>query len=268
MQISSLISHLPDGSVSRLMLCDPMADVYTIAFLTLQTKHLRHDVLYVGDTTQLKSAEPSDSPNLVLYGSGSAEEIAAGFSNANVIELDSGADPFSCFNALQAHFLETQEEAAIIRRMLAAHFSNSGLQYLIEEAAMALGNPIVVVDTTYRYIAQHLADLEGMDSTLAKVMSDEIRNETVLDAGLSYIREQSIDTKLARLGGPLVRHNDILDCNTMTGAVMVRGVCIAHVMMMEHSHPFTEIDRECFDRLLSFVSQEMQKGDVWGANQR
>ena len=264
MQISYLLARLPQNSVSRLMLADPTADVYTVAFVTPQTNSLREDVLYLGDTTQLTQTSLPDSPNLVVYGSGSADEIASSLAHGNVVELSSSADPFACFNALQAYFLEDREQEAIIGRMLAAHFSNSGLQYLVEEAAIALGNPLVVVDTTYRYIAHHLAGLEGVDSTLARVMANEISNEIVLDNAMSYIREQGIDSKIAQMGGVLIRRNDLLECNTMTGAVMVRGVCIAHVMMMEHGHPFTHVDRECFDRLLSFVAQEMQKAEVWG----
>lgn len=263
MRLSSLLTRLPEGSVARTSLADPDADVYTIGFLTPEKTDLREDVLYFGDTTLLMHKQLPESPHLMLYGS-NLPEINDLPSMANIIELAGDADPFACYNALQAYFLEDQEQADIIRRMLAAHFSNSGLQYLIEEAAMALGNPIVVVDTTYRYIAHHLADLEGVDSTLSHVMAEEIRNETVLDNAVSYIREQQIDSKIAELGGPLIRHNDILDCNTMTGAVMVRGVCIAHVMMMEHARPFTELDRECFGRLLQFVAQEMQKNEIWG----
>jgi hypothetical protein len=263
MRLSSLLARLPEDSIASLSLADPDADVYTVGFLTPKGAPLREDVLYFGDTTLLAQSTLPESPNLVLYGSSQPEagELPPA---SNVVELAPDAEPFTCYNALQSYFLEDQEQAAIIRRMLAAHFSNGGLQYLVEEAAMAMGNPLVVVDTTYRYIAYHLADLEGANSTLARVMDEEIRNETVLDNAVSYIQEQRIDSKIVEMGGLLVRHNDILDCNTMTGAVMVRGVCIAHVMMMEHAHPFTQMDRECFDRLLSFVAQEMQKSEVWG----
>lgn len=263
MQISSLLTRLTEESVSHLALADPLADVYTVAFLTPKTTSLREDVLYLGDTTMLGMVELPDSPNLMLYGSGGSHREENLPPNANVVILSDDADPFDCFNALQRYFLEDQAQTAIIRRMMAAHFSNAGLQYLIEESAMAFGNPLVVVDTTFRYIAHHLADLEGVDSTLAQVMAAEIHNKTVLDNAIAYIREQHIDSRIAQLGGVLEQHNAILDCNTMTGAVMVRGTCIAHVMMMEHARPFSDIDRECFDQLLHIVAQEMQKSEVW-----
>ena len=44
-----------------------------------------------------------------------------------------------------------------VGRMLAAHFSNQGLGHLIDEAADALGNPIVVVDPSFHYLAWHIS---------------------------------------------------------------------------------------------------------------
>ena len=159
MRLSALLARLPEGSIDNLSLADPEADVYTVSFLTPEAAALREDILYFGDTTLLSNKRLPESPNLMLYGSSSSDETTSTYAMANVVTLAGDADPFVCYNALQAYFLEDQEQADIIRRMLAAHFSNSGLQYLIEESAMALGNPIVVVDTTYRYIAHHLADL-------------------------------------------------------------------------------------------------------------
>ena len=80
-------------------------------------------------------------------------------------------------------------------------------------------------------------------------MREEIANETVLDEAVAYIRDSHIDSEIARSKGPYEHHNDILECNTMTLAVMVRGVCIAHIMMMERTHPFSDLDREAFVRL-------------------
>lgn len=263
MHISTLLTRLPTGATTRLQLADPEADVYTLGFIT-EGKRLHSDVLYFGDSTLLATAEVGESPNLVLYGSGAMDEAVSGLVDPNVAFLVEDVNPLECYNALQACFLEDRKQQQIVQRMMNAHFSNGGLQYLIEESAMALGNPLVVVDTTYRYIAHHLAHLEDSTSTLAQAMTEEVRAQTLPDHAVSYIHRQGIDSAIAEQGGPLVSFNEILDCNTMTGAVMVRGTCIAHVMMMEHARPFTELDRACFTQLLEFVAQEMQKSEVWG----
>lgn len=262
MQLFDLLAYLPDEAVGKEELSDPEAEVYTVSFLTPEAAVLRDDVLYFGDTTLLASARLPETYNIVLYGSGTHEHSFAR-KGSNVVELAANANPFECYNALQELFMESQAQTDTVRRMLLAHFSNKGLQYLIEEAASALGNPIVVVDTTYRYIAYHLGNLEGSDEPLSQVIGDEIRNESLVEEAIAYIHNEGIDQQLAHASGPLVRHNSMLGAKTMTEAVMVNGVCVAHVMMVEHARPFSHIDRICFGRLAGFVGQEMQKNEIW-----
>ena len=266
MRLDELIARLPEGVVDHTSLSDPACDVYNVSFLTSDAYTVfSGDVLYFTDSELLPERIPEQRQFCcIVVDGGPAPETLVGQPNVNLCWLRQGTNLFACYNALQAAFLEDRELEGIIRRLLAAHFSNQGLQYLIEEAATALGNPIVVIDPTYRYVAYHLGDLPEDDSQPARLMYKEITNETVLDEAVTYIRDNHIDSEIARTKGPFEQYNTILGCNTMTLAVMVRGVCIAHVMMMESSHPFRDIDREIFMRLASFIAQEMQKSEVWG----
>ncbi len=266
MRLEDLLARLPKDTVSRVSLADPDCDLYNVSFLTEEAcKTPRGDVLYFSDSVLLPTKVCDAAQFSCVIIDGSDEQLALeSLPNSNLVWLSPGTNPFTCYNAIQTAFLEDQELMGIVRRLLAAHFSNQGLQFLIEEAASALGNPIVVVDPTYRYIAYHLGTLPEDDTRLARVMTEEIANETVLEEAVAYIRDNRIDSEIARSHGPYEQHNTILDCNTMTLAVMVRGVCIAHVMMMEHDHPFSDLDREVFTRLAGFVAQEMQKSELWG----
>ena len=263
MRIEDLITHLPDSSISEVSLSDAGAEVFTVSFLTLSSQEIRSDVLYFGDSTLLPHELPPQTTfNCVLFGSAGACEC---FEDrcVNLIELAADVDPFECHNAVQGLFIEERKQVAVTDRMLQAHFSNKGLQYLIEEAASAFGNPIVVVDTTFRYIAYHLAELEGQDSELARSLTDEVRSQTVVEEAITYIRNEGIDQQVAQAAGPLVCMNPILCAKTMTSAVTVRGICMAHIMMIEHDKPFQATDSACFEKLTGFVAQEMQKSELW-----
>ena len=266
MRLNDLLAQLPEGTVASLSLSDPDCDVYNVSFLTNDACEApRGDVLYFTDSELLPAHAPDARHlNCVVVDGAAAPQTLVDQPNVNLCWLASGTNLFDCYNALQTAFLEGQELSGIVQRLLAAHFSNQGLQYLIEEAATALHNPIVVVDPTYHYIAYHLGDLALDDTRLAHVMTEEIAQETVLDEAVTYIRDSHIDSAIARTKGPYEQHNDLLDCNTMTLAVMVRGVCIAHIMMMERNHTFSDLDRKAFVRLAGFVGQEMQKSEVWG----
>ena len=262
MQLSALLTHLPNNSIANMFIADPEADIYNVGFLTPGTGPLHKDILYFGDTTLLAESELGDFYNLLLFGSG-LEDADFCSSNANVVTMTDDTNPLTCYNALQNYFLESQEQTSIIRRMLQAHFSNKGLQYLIEEAATALGNPIVVVDNAYRYVAYHLGELEGCDSQLAQTIVGEISNESLMEEVIAYIHTEGIDQQIANSKGPLVRQNSMIGANTMTAAVMANGVCMAHVMMIEYSRPFAEVEQRCFEQLAEFVGQELQKSEVW-----
>lgn len=266
MRLRALLDRLPAGSVSSSHYADDACEVHTLCFLTFGPQELRDDVLYFGDPTQLPQSMPEDEfASFLVYGSEAPEGLVRA-NNANVVELRDDADPYACYNALQAFFLEDVAVTDIVRRMLTAHFSNAGLQNLVEVASQALGNPIFVVDTSYRYIAYHLGDLGGDDTAFGRAMRRDLEYETVLEDGVSYIVREQIDERLAKAHTPLVAYNDVLQLNTMTGAVMVHGVCLAHVLMVERNHPFRDLDLECFARLVHFVAQELQKIPVYETN--
>lgn len=266
MRLANLLDRLPEDSVQRVSLSDPDCDVYNVSFMTPEAlEHPRGDVLYFTDSELLPTSISDDRHfNCVVVDGGQAPEGLDEGPTVNLVWLAMGVDLFACYNAIQGAFLEDQALASVIQRLLAAHFSNQGLQYLVEEAANALHNPIVVVDTTYRYVAFHLGDLHVDDTQLARVMTEEIAHEIVPEEAVSYIRDSKIDSQIARKKGPYEEFNARLGCNTMTSAVMVHGVCLAHVMMMERTHTFTDFDREVFARLTLFVGQELQKSEVWG----
>ncbi len=265
MKIDELLARLPEGSVSRTALADIDSEVFSVSFLTgWDARNLRSDMLYFADSTLLPKAVDEHRMFNCIIADADGKTDLEGEPNVNLIWLSPDANLYACYNEIQSAFLEDQELTSVIRRLLAAHFSNHGLQYLVEEAASSLGNPIVVVDPSYRYIAYHLGIDPEDDSPSANAMRAEIANETVLDDAVAYIRDSRIDAEIARSKGPYVHFNDILGRNTMTLAVMVRGICMAHVMMVEYNRPFNELDREVFVRLSNFVGQELQKGEVWG----
>jgi len=265
MEISGLLERLPADFIAHTVFADHASEVYGVSLLTMTTKQVRDDVLYFGDNTLIPANLPADTLfNCVLAGGDPLPESLIKRGACNIIVLSDEADPLECFNILQATFLENRELITIMQRMLAAHFSNRGLQYLVEEAAIALGHPIVVIDSNHRYIAYHLGDLEGSNSHLARQMTMELEEGTLGDEVISYINEHEIDSEIARNAGILDTYNHMLGARTMTTAAMINGICVAHVMMIESKSPLTELDRECLLRLEKFVAQELQKLTVYG----
>lgn len=267
MRLNALLERLDGRSLGETHFADAEAEVYNISFLTPSACDLREDVLYFGSVSLLPPCMPGERVfSCVAYGEGELPEHLLDHHNVNIARVAPGADPFACFNRLQQFFIEDTELTDVIRRMLTALLSNNGLQYLVEEASAALGNPILVVDASMHYIAQSVDLTPDDTSAFADVMRQELTYSSILEGGAAYLRSSGIDEELARTRKPVLGYNDHLGCITMTGAVLVRGICIAHVLMAGVRHPFGSLDEEAFARLVLFVGQELQKQPLYAAS--
>lgn len=149
-------------------------------------------------------------------------------------------------------------------RIVGALLSDRGIRHLVDEAASALGNPVVVVDPSYHYVASGgVAPAADDDSAYARVMREEMAFGDILEDGIAYIEDDRINERLARSRGPVVRDNANLGLPTMTQNVIVHGICLARVMLMAHERPFSDDDVADFSLLCSVVGQELQKGEVF-----
>ena len=154
-----------------------------------------------------------------------------------------------------------QEDAG--KLIVRALFSDMGLQHIVDVAARVLGNPVAVIDANYRYVARKMDVAPDDDSEFARVMRDELRSGFVSEEGIAYIHERGLDERLAQRVCPCVHFNDRLQANTLVGAAMVHGICIAHVMLVECGRAITPKDEGCFDLLVGIVAQELQKNPVY-----
>ena len=264
MEIAKILSRIPADFIADVSLSDPEADIDSLSLLTPNNFTQREGVLYFGDNALVPDKRLPDMLfNCVLAGGDPIPESLLQDDSANVVALRQDVDPLVCYNMLQAVFLEDRKVISVVQRMLSALFSNRGLQYLVEETARILGHPIVVVDINHRYIAYHLGDLEGSDTPLGQAMAEELILGMLDDKAASYIRDQGIDSQIAR-DGVYDGFNHMLGTRTFTTAVIINDICVAHVMMLESQSPLTEVDRECLLRLQQFVGQELQKQALYG----
>ena len=132
MKLDDLLARLPQDAVMRISLSDPDCDVYNIAFLTDNASLTPHgDILYFTDSELLPASVPDNLQfNCVIVDGGPAPDSLVSSPNANLCWLRQEANLFACYNALQSTFLEDQELAGIVRRLLAAHFRPHGFIFI------------------------------------------------------------------------------------------------------------------------------------------
>jgi len=74
-------------------------------------------------------------------------------SRLNLLVLGDTVDAFTIYNQLQEVFLESQQVVAGMRVFLDALYSDTGLQGMADAAYGVFGNPLFVVDKSYKYLA-------------------------------------------------------------------------------------------------------------------
>ena len=73
--------------------------------------------------------------------------------------LGQTADPFYVYNRIQEIFLESQHVVTGMRVFLAALFNDEGLQGICDAAYSFLGNPVFVIDNSYKHLAVSIGSI-------------------------------------------------------------------------------------------------------------
>lgn len=267
MEVRELIARLPEGAVGPLCDLEPGAHVHSVELVERARSMTRPDVLYLLPATEPLDLTPGQPVlNCVLVGPGSMAPDTVAPERLNLLHSRTLTDPSELYERLQDLLATDDAVCRATERLVAALTSDRGLQYLVEEAATVLGNPLAVVDPSYHYVARAGFEVSPDDnSPFARVTREELRYGTILEEGVDYISGAGIDDELARTRGSIAHRNELLDMDTLMQQVMVHGVCLARVILLARTRTLSPVDSLVFSRLVPLIGQELQKGEVFTA---
>lgn len=264
MNYRSLIGNIPKKEITLLREGEPGAFVLDAHVYEGAEQDLNPDVLYVLPAGDLASAGLADRGLSVLLCGPLEEEAVDPDRYANVYHAPEGV-PLQMAQTLLSFLREEQIYMQRVDRLTNALLSNNGLQYLLDEACEVFGNPIMVVDSAFRYIAVSTGELED-DSQFANTLREEMEHGFVLEEGIQYIRQTGLDRITRERSEPYQMYNEVLGSRIYVASVRVHNVDVAHLTLVEHSRPFTNVDLRCMVKLLGLVAQEMQKNAFYASN--
>ena len=219
--------------------------------------------LYLVPTDQELPQNPHHQPlSLLLFGPLSPLPDLSGFSNVyHCKEGEATALIQALTNILEdeQHYLKASE------RLTNALLSGEGMQHLLDEAHQVFQNPIMLVDSAFRYIAVSYSDLKD-DSQFALKLREELEHGCVLEEGIQYIRQIGLDQITRGRNEPYFMENDVLGARMYVSSVRIHNVDVAHLTLVEHSRPFSNVDQRCMARLVALVALEMQKNEFYATN--
>ena len=145
--------------------------------------------------------------------------------------------------------------------LVGALSTGRGLQHLLDCAYRVLGNPLIVVDTSYKILA--------INADLALQRADLARQKDIgymLDANIQAMKRVKLYEHARQFHYPYYRKDPEAAHGWITALVYSDGIEVAQIGVMDCSRPFHRYDFELVHFLCRLVALDMQKNDFYGTN--
>lgn len=145
--------------------------------------------------------------------------------------------------------------------LVGALSTGRGLQHLVDCAYRVLGNPMIVVDTSYKILA--------INADLALQRADLDRQRDIgymLDTNIQAMKRAKLYEHARQFHYPYYRKDAAAAHGWITALVYSDGIEVAQIGVMDCNRPFHRYDFELVHFLCRLVSLDLQKNDFYGTN--
>ena len=168
------------------------------------------------------------------------------------------------YNKIQRALGEDPMIERCIQQLMDAHFSDFGLQHLVDTAFELTGRAIYVIDMNYRFLA--ISSKLKADNLQSPILREEFELGHIVDEGVEFIKKMQLAEVLRRSRRPLYFDNAFIGGGTLLDLVKIHDIEVAKIMMYEGDAPFTKLDRVIISRLAQMISMELRKGSFFKNN--
>lgn len=263
MRLCEIIERLDDCPITVFERRNLDVDITGIRMITKAQTVFLPNVLYFGETRDLPRHFKQDyCVNFLCYGNISLRpDLYGGGSEMNLLMITAESDAFGIYNRVQDIFLETEQVVTGMRAFLDALFADAGLQGICDVAYGILGNPLFIVDNSYKYLAFSSGTVAD-----SKLMEEETAMGQITKEGIQQIRKAQLDDKVRKSKRPIYFFNPVHKSGMIIGSVTIHDIEVGHVMLYELNKPFGDNDYELVHRLCRITSIELQKNDFYKKN--
>jgi len=262
MNLSEMLEVLDDCPIEIFSKENFAIDISWIKMLTQNQTMFLPNILYFGHADILPDDLQMDYPvNILCYGDIKKPNDFYRHAPLNLLVISENVDAFNIYNQLQELFLESQQVITGMRTFLDMLYSDSGLQGIADAAYSVFGNPLFVVDNSYKYMA--ISSGTVADSLL---MEQENTLGQIAEEGIHFIRSMQIDDRVRKSSRPIYFLNPVHGKGMMVGNITIHNIEVGHVMIYEVNKPFVENDYELLKRLCRIISVELQKNSFYKKN--
>ncbi len=260
MELFAIKEKLKEYKIKSLGNPDLNVDIRMIKLLEKDQKRFHNHIIYLGSADDLPEDNLSGSFTILCYGELKDKSIYKD-SSFRLLNITEEPNINEIFNTIQDTLTETQQINIGLHILVDAFFAEKGLQYLIDTAYEVFGNPLFVIDSSYKYLAVSTGMIP--DNLF---ISKETRTGYISDEGVEFIRESRLDEKIRTQNSPVYFKNPLHGRGMIADDIKINNIEVGHIMIYELDRPFNDYDSIMLHRMSRLVSMELQKNSFFTAN--
>ena len=232
--------------------------IRAVKLLKKMQTSFQSDILYIGKISDLSDSIQQENVNVNLLCIADINILPDTIMNnkaVNFIQVADCMDIIDLFNEVQDMLLDRQRFITSSATLLNSIIRGKGLQYIIEIAYELLGNPVVLVDSSYKLLACS-RNIE---------VDDPLWNELVTQGYCSYnfisiFKSDKLIEKTAKSKAPIIIDWSVAEkIRRICAKITIGKKVIGHFAILEYNKPFKESDIELAALICDVISSEMQK---------
>jgi sugar diacid utilization regulator len=262
MDFSTVVKSLRSIDIEQVRLDNPIGELWSVQQITSADQHFQPDILYLGRLSQLERSisQPAGPISLLLLKDSTLPDILLSRSRLNLALLPESTILTNVFPRLQAVLLDSSRIISGMGVLLDALLEDKGLQQLAEAAAQVFQMPVLITDSSFKYLA-HARGGPGSP----EFNELDVRSGYIADSLVQEIQERRLDEQIRKAGKPLLIRSNRGD-EYLVSPVAINHVEVAHISLLTGGQPIGVVEREMLRRFSQVVATELQKNNFFKVN--
>jgi len=262
MDFSTVVKSLRSIDIEQVRLDSPIGELWSVQQITSADQHFQPDILYLGRLSHLdRSISQQAGPiNLLLLKDSTLPDSLLSIAGLNLALLPESTILNDVYLRLQAVLLDSSRIVSGMGILLDALLEDKGLQQLAAAAAQVFQMPVLITDSSFKYLAHARSGLGSPEFNELDVQSGYIADSLVQE-----IQERRIDEQIRKAGKPVLIHSNRGD-EYLVSSVSINHVEVAHISLLTGGRPVGGVEREMLRRFSQVVATELQKNNFFKVN--
>lgn len=254
-----LCRHFSEKAVNIYFSDETSVFFHDVKLITREQSTFSNDFIYVGKTSMLQSeAKNLEKVSLILINDNNLSIEGFFINKLNIIECKNMEDIFEICNQTRELFFEDVQLEHRKSALLTSFITGNGLDHIVNVASQTLGNPVVLIDISYKVLAY----------SSSTDISDPVWIENIKKGYCSYdfiiaVKKMKSVQYGLKSGEPYEVVCKESPIPKLVSRIKIRGKYIGNVILLGCRKPFLPKDKELLALVSDIIAEEMKKNSFY-----